>query len=61
MDEARRIKGLDCGQRFQNWRNLMSVIWSPMGGDLWFDLAVKLAWKDILKYSSLSSEHIRDW
>ena len=39
----------------------MCVIWSPTGRDLWFDLAVKLTWKDILKSSSLRSEHIRDW
>ena len=36
----------------------MSVIWTPTGRDLWFDLAVKLTWKDILKSSSLMSEHI---
>jgi len=36
----------------------MSVIWTPMGRDLWFDLAVKMTWKDILETSSLMSEHI---
>jgi len=36
----------------------MSVIWTPTGRNLWFDLAVKLTWKDILKSSSLMSEHI---
>jgi hypothetical protein len=61
MDEARRIKGLDCGQRFQNWRNLMRVIWNPSSRDLSLDLAVKLTWKDILKSSSMRSAHIRDW
>ena len=39
----------------------MSFIWNPTGLDLWFDLAVKLTWKDILKSSSSRSEHIRDW
>ena len=39
----------------------MSVIWNPTGRDLWFDLAVKLTWKDILKSSSLMSEHIGGW
>ena len=36
----------------------MSVIWTPTGPDLWFDLTVKLTWKDILKSSSLMSEYI---
>jgi hypothetical protein len=39
----------------------MCVIWNPTGIDLWFDLAVKLTWKDILKSSSLMSEHIGGW
>ena len=39
----------------------MSVIWNPTGLDLWFDLAVKLTWKDILKSSSLRSVHIFEW
>ena len=39
----------------------MSVIWTPTGRNLWFDLAVKLTWKDILKSSSLRSVHILEW
>ena len=61
MDDARRIKGLDCGQRVQNWRDLMRIKWCPTGRDLWFALAIKLKSKDILKSSSLSSVHILEW
>ena len=61
MDDARRIKGLDCGQRVQNWRDLMRIKWYPTGRDLWFDLAIKLKSKDILKSSSLRSVHILEW
>ena len=39
----------------------MRIIWCPTGRDLWFDLSVKLTLEDILKSSSLRSEHIRDW
>ena len=39
----------------------MRIIWYPTGCDLWFDLAVKVTWRDILKSSSSRSENIRDW
>jgi hypothetical protein len=39
----------------------MRVIWNPTGRDLKLDLAVKLTWKDIVKSSSMTSAHIRDW
>tara|TARA_B100000965_G_C19359642_1_gene655414 strand:+ start:621 stop:800 length:180 start_codon:yes stop_codon:yes gene_type:complete len=39
----------------------MRIIWYPAGRDLWFDLAVKLTWEDILKSSSSRSEQIHDW
>ena len=39
----------------------MRIKWYPTGRDLWFDLAIKLKSKDILKSSSLRSVHILKW
>ena len=39
----------------------MRIKWCPTGRDLWFDLAIKLNAKDILKSSSLRSVHILEW
>lgn len=39
----------------------MRIKWCPTGCDLWFDLAIKLKSKDILKSSSLRSVHILEW
>ena len=39
----------------------MCIIWNPTSRDLWFDLAIKLKWEDILKSLSSRSVHSRDW